>query len=124
MKDNRAFTLVELLSVVTILVILALIITPIIDSKIKSSKEKSYKIQIENIRMAGEAYFSDNYELKPQKNSYRTILLSQLITEGYISGNIKDPKTNEILDNELTIQAQNNSSGLTYYVCPIEEECI
>ncbi len=121
--NNKAFTLVELLAVVTILVILALIITPIIDNKIKTSKQKIQKIQIENIRMAGEAYYSDNYILKPQDGSYTTITLLELINEGYISGNIKDSKTGEILDNQITIQVQNNSSGYSYYVCPLEEEC-
>lgn len=123
MRKPNAFTLIELLAVVTILTILSIIITPIIDTKIKSSKDKMYKVQIENIRMAGEAYYSDNMMLKPQEDLYSSISLTQLISEGYIGGNIKDPKTGNILDGQLTVQIQNNSSTYEYYVCPIEQEC-
>ena len=123
MRKPNAFTLIELLAVVTILTILSIIITPIIDTKIKASKDKMYRVQIENIRMAGEAYYSDNMLLKPQEDLYSSISLTQLISEGYIGGNIKDPKTGNILDGQLTVQIQNNSSTYEYYVCPIEQEC-
>ena len=123
MKKNSGFTLVELLAVVTILTILSIIITPIVDKKIKSSKDKMYKVQIENIRMAAEAYYSDNMLLRPQEDLYSSISLAQLISEGYIGNNIKDPKTGNILDEQLSVQIQNNSSTYEYYVCPIEQGC-
>ena len=46
-KNNKAFTLIELLAVIVVLAILALIAIPIVDKIIKSSEEKNYRISIE-----------------------------------------------------------------------------
>ena len=107
MKNNKAFTLIELLAVVTILTILSLVITPIVDKNIKKSKEKAYLTQIENIRMAGMAYYSDNILLKPIENTSTTITLQQLINEGYISNKIKNPKTGEPFSESIYIELKN-----------------
>lgn len=121
MKNNKAFTLIELLAVVTILTILALIITPMIDNNIKKSKEKSYLIQIENIRMAAEAYYSDNISLKPSEGQYTTITLQTLKNEGYISSSVKNPKT-ETEFSGVYVKIENTNGKYEYSVCP-EEEC-
>ena len=63
--NKKGFTLIELMAVITILVVLSLIIVPIVDKNVKRSKEDMYKIQIENIRMAGQGYFSDHISSKP-----------------------------------------------------------
>lgn len=120
MKNNKAFTLVELLAVVAILTILSLVITPIVDKNIKKSKEKAYLTQIENIRMAGMAYYSDNILLKPIENTSTTITLQQLINEGYISNKIKNPKTGEPFSESIYIELKNTNGKYEYLVCPLE----
>ena len=72
MKRN-GFTLIELMAVITILVILSLIIVPIVDKGVKRSKDDMYKIQIENIRMAGLGYFSDHIVNRPKIGNYCSI---------------------------------------------------
>lgn len=120
MKNNKAFTLVELLAVVTILTILSLIITPIIDKNIKKSKEKMYKAQVENIRMAAEIYYSDNISLRPEEGASSTITLSELMDTGYISDNIKNPKTGEPFTEYIYVKIKNTNQKFEYLVCPIE----
>ena len=117
MKNNKAFTLIELLAVVTILTILALVITPIVDRNIKKSKETAYLSQIENIRMAGEAYYSDNFLLKPTESNSTTITLQQLISEGYISNNIKNPKKGQAFTENIYIELKNINGKNEYIVC-------
>lgn len=120
MKNNKAFTLIELLAVVTILTILALIITPVIDKNIKKSKEQTYKTQIENIRMAARAYYSDNILLMPTENTSTTITLQELIEEDYISNNIKNPKTGKPFTENIYVELKNTNGKYEYLVCPIE----
>ena len=121
MKNNKAFTLIELLAVVTILTILALVIIPVVDKNIKNSKEQAYKTQIENIRMAGEAYYSDNVLLKPAENASATITLQQLISEGYIPNNIKNPKTGNTFTENIYVKITNTNGRYGYLVCPLEQ---
>ena len=121
MKNNKAFTLIELLAVVTILTILALVITPVVDKNVKKSKEQAYKAQIENIRMAGEAYYSDNILLRPTENSSATITLQQLINGGYISNNVKNPKTGKSFTENIYVKITNTNGRYGYLVCPLEQ---
>ena len=121
MKNNKAFTLIELLAVVTILTIISLIITPVIDKNVKKSKDQTYKAQIENIRMAGEAYYADNILLKPTENTSSTITLEQLINEGYISNKINNPKTGKPFTENIYIELKYTNGKYEYLVCPIEQ---
>lgn len=120
---NRGFTLTELMAVVAILAVLALIITPIIDNSIKKSKNQMYLIQIENIRIAGENYYSDNIILKPTNNNYSFVTLETLISLGYIDSDIKNPKTGNAFEEEIYIQLLNDNGTYIYSVCPIEDNC-
>ena len=119
MKNNKAFTLIELLAVVAILTIISLVITPIIDKNIKKSKEQAYKTQIENIRMAAVAYYSDNIFLKPTEETPITISLEQLIDLGYI-GQINNPKTGQPFTENIYIEFRNTNGKYEYLVCPLE----
>ena len=124
MKKN-GFTLIELMAVITILVVLSLVIVPIIDRNVKKSKDDMYKIQIENIRMAGEGYFSDHISSRPISGGYCSISIDILTSEGYVSGDVVNPKTGEAFNN-LYVQIKNtgtNRDVFSYLVCPIEDNC-
>lgn len=126
MKNCKGFTLIELLAVITILVILSLIIVPIIDKNVKKSKEDIYSIQIENIRMAGINYFSDNIFIRPDEDDYCSVYLDELVSLGYMSGNAINPKTgNNFSDNYVQITNNGNSDrdSFNYLVCPDETGC-
>ena len=123
--NKKGFTLIELMAVITILVILSLIIVPIVDKNVKRSKEDMYKIQIENIRMAGQGYFSDHIFSKPSSGSYCSVSIDFLVSQGYISGDVVNPKTGEAFEN-LYVQIKNigtNRDSFNYLVCPVESGC-
>ena len=56
MKNNKGFTLVELLAVIVILAILALIVVPIVFNLIETAKKGSFKQTLFNIEKAAESY--------------------------------------------------------------------
>ncbi len=124
MKRN-GFTLIELMAVITILVILSLIIVPIVDKGVKRSKDDMYKIQIENIRMAGLGYFSDHIVNRPKIGNYCSISIDVLVSEDYMSGDVVNPKTGEPFG-DIYVQIKNigtNKDSFDYLVCPIESGC-
>lgn len=123
MKKKNGFTLVELMAVITILVIISLIIIPIIDKNVKKSKQNMYNIQIDNIRMAGQNYYTDNVSLMPINGNYSFVKLDFLIEKGYINKNIKNPKTGEPFTEEIYVQLLNDEGTYKYSVCPFEESC-
>ena len=57
-RDERGFTLVELIVVMVILVVLATIVVPTIFTYISSSKERAYLADRERIQTAVDAYFA------------------------------------------------------------------
>ena len=123
--NKKGFTLIELMAVVTILVILSLIIVPVIDKNVKRSKDDMYNIQIENIRIAGELYFSDNIVNRPGLGDYCSVSIDVLKGQGYIGDDVVNPKTGRAFEN-LYIQIKNlgtTNDNFNYYVCPIESEC-
>lgn len=117
---NKGFTLVELIAVITILTILSLIIVPIVDKNVKKSKNEMYRIQIENIRLAGINYYSDNE--KPKNGEVTIVYLRKLIEDEYI-GNLVNPKTGKEFDDDIYIKVINDSGKYKYLVCPLEDEC-
>ena len=123
--NKKGFTLIEFMAVVTILVILSLIIVPVNDKNVKRSKDDMYNIQIENIRIAGELYFSDNIVNRPGLGDYCSVSIDVLKGQGYIGDDVVNPKTGRAFEN-LYIQIKNlgtTNDNFNYYVCPIESEC-
>ena len=121
MKKN-GFTLIELMAVITILVILSLIIVPIVDKNVKRSKDEMYDVQIENIRLAGINYYTDNITLRPKNGESTSISLSDLIDSDYI-GSVVNPKTGKEFSENIMVKVTNNSGKYIYLVCPIEGDC-
>lgn len=103
MKDNRGFTLIEVILAVLILAILVIIAFPNITSIINKGKIESCENLRESILSASKMYIKDNrYDLdesvKCEKESDKpsfTITLKTLEDENYIKGPFKNPITNE-----------------------------
>ena len=123
--NKKGFTLIELMAVITILVIISLIVVPIVDKNVKKSKDDMYKIQIENIRLAGQGYFSDHIVNRPTNGNYCSVSLQVLANEGYISGEVINPKTG-VSFSDIYIQIKNTGTNMdvfNYLVCPLESDC-
>ena len=99
---NKAFTLVELLAVITILALLTLIALPAISKQMGNSKDNLYNAQIKNIEASASAWGTDNLFKLPDDDSCITVTLGYLKDLGYIDNSVINPKTNEEFSNDET----------------------
>ena len=73
MKDNKGFTLVELLAVIAILAILVIIALPNVMSMFNQAKENSFKTEIKEIyKVAQQTWISDSMFDTKEKAYART----------------------------------------------------
>lgn len=96
--NNKGFTLMEILGVITLLAILSTLIILSVNKSLKDSKETLYQQQIEEIKAAAGMWRTDNIEIIPD-NDYYIVSLQQLKDEGYIKKDIINPKTDAPFDN-------------------------
>lgn len=89
--ENKGFTLIEILGVVTLLALLSTIIILSVNKPLKDSKETLYQTQIEEIKAAASMWRTDNIELIPE-TGYYTITLNTLQNNGYINSDIIDSR--------------------------------
>lgn len=122
MKNNRGFTLVELLAVITILAIVAIATLEAIDSVNRGNKEKAETVHIQNILSSAIAYVPTSEiilpDITPNIASCKTIkykttgndisdttsicivevYLSKLVSEGILEDNLTNPLKNKDLN--------------------------
>ena len=116
MKKN-GFTLVELTAVLIILSVLGMIIIPIVEDSINSGKNELYVAQLDSIKASLKKYAVSNINSKI-KNVGDNIFLSlyQLKIENYLALDIKDPRTETLLPNDMLLRIHKESKNYTYEV--------
>lgn len=91
-KNNKGFTLVELLVVLVILTVIMAIAIPSITSTLERSKEKEKNSKIKLIESAAEIYVDKNKNNFPSDGK---VLVQTLVKNGELtSEEVKDPFTN------------------------------
>ena len=94
-KSNKSgFTLIELLATVTLLAIIAAISFVSINAVVKNNKDTQYKNLQNSIKVAARDYGSDN-KYEERSGTEISVGLSKLLSDGYLTGPIKNPYTNE-----------------------------
>ena len=88
-KDDKAFTIIELLGVLIILAIISLITIPIVDKSLENSREAAYRRAVNNIIHAAKEYGTSNDLGYSPKRS--PLFVSELQDEGFLTLNIKSP---------------------------------
>lgn len=85
MKKN-AFTLIELIAVITILGLVATLVFPAVNSILIDSKENAYTAQIKVLKDAAREYYLDHPEKLPSstEGTDGSVPVSTLISGGYI----------------------------------------
>lgn len=117
---KKGFTLTELLGVLIILAIIALIAFPIINRNIKTGKESLYQSQLKEIELAAEKWAYKNINMLPvNEDEMITVTLLTLKESGDLPLDIRDPRTEELLPNDMiiTITYKDNS-----YEFKVDEE--
>ena len=115
MKNNKAFTLVEVLAVIAILTLIIAIITPKIFNKISTAENITQKEQINTLIEVAKLYTNQNTEKLPEKNSISVITIQELKASEIIqTEQILDPKTKEELTGCILIKDENNKYKYEY----------
>src|SRR5574344_1979962 len=112
---QNAFTLVELLAVITILGVIALIAFPSVDRIIKNSKIKVYEKQKDALLSSLEDWKTDNENLFFENNNI-TLTLGDLKEQNYVDYDIKNPKTDKCISNDLTLTVSKTGKKYTYSI--------
>ena len=115
---KKGFTLVELLAVIVILAVIALIATPIVKDSIANSKEQALKETINSIERAAYNYGYQN-DIGYDTN-YKKLTLDELISKGFLKGDIINPVTNEKM-NGCVLYRWNETNN--QYEFKYNEEC-
>ena len=115
---KKGFTLVELLAVIVILAVIALIATPIVKDSIANSKNQALKETINSIERAAYNYGYQN-DIGYDTN-YKKLTLDELISKGFLKGDIINPVTNEKM-NGCVLYRWNDTNN--QYEFKYNEEC-
>ena len=90
MKQENAFTLVELLAVIVILAIVLIIAVPGVLSIINKTKDKALDRQVDMIKEASRLYVTSDSDITwvGQDTKMTTVTLNTLKTKGYLEQKI------------------------------------
>lgn len=116
-KKQNAFTLVELLGVITILGVLALIAIPSINNIIDQNKEKLYKTQIATIKDGLKRWSDSNSLFLPEDGEDSLVItLGLLKLSGFVTEDIKNPNTDLCFSNGMILEVTAKKNGYVYSV--------
>ncbi|MBQ6539162.1 MAG: prepilin-type N-terminal cleavage/methylation domain-containing protein [Bacilli bacterium] len=101
MKNNKGFTMIELLGAVVILGILMLVAIPAVSSFIKNGKEKYYITQRKNLENAAKTYMKNNKVILRNVGDVQDIPMNELVSNKYISI-IKDAEKKDCIGEKET----------------------
>jgi prepilin-type N-terminal cleavage/methylation domain-containing protein len=115
MKKNKAFTLVELLGVITLLSIILTITFSVISNVIKDSREKTYDSQISTITNAAKRYVSDNIQNMIKDND-NFVTIKNLQEGGYINSKniLKNPINNRTMTGCIVVSYSDSYNQFNY----------
>ena len=121
---RKGYTLVELLVTILLLGLLGGVIIFNVNSISNKNKKNEYKRYIETIISAAKVYsnvntvaFSELYDNK----AFIYIELGDLVKEGLLDEELKNPYTKEVIDEKDKVKANLDSSGVLTFTYPIDK---
>lgn len=115
MKNNKGFTLVEVLAVVAVLLTVAVIITPNIIKHYKNAEQITDQEQINKLIETARIYMNENTDKLPNGNNVYQLTLTELKQSGLIKKeHILNPSTKEELTGCIEIKLQSNKYKYEY----------
>lgn len=119
MKKKNAFTLIELIAVITLLAVIVLVTVPVIINTLSNSEQKEYEDFKKLVINAAELYVERNRDLFPELDNVDGMVeidTTTLIEEGYLKQDLINP-INEISVSHYNVNIVVSQIGtLTYTV--------
>lgn len=110
-KNNKGFTLVELIAVVLILALIGILVIPAIGKTIKDTKSDLYESQVTALIDGMQNWVADHPRLLPSEPGEKVyVSLGQLKLGNYIDMDIKNPKTDKYFNTEIRMSVEKNVS--------------
>lgn len=125
MKNNRGFTLVELIAVMTLLAAIILVTVPVIINTIKKNDDKLGENFEKSLKQATELYVERNRDVFPDLNNIggtAEVSTDTLIEEGYLKQDLENPIDNSSVLNYKIIVEVGNDNIFIYRVERENEE--
>lgn len=94
--NNKAFTLVELIALIVILLTIFLFAFPNFTNMLKRDNGTQYKTMVDDLCTAGKTYMYSNMDAFPNLSVAGSIIelkISELITYGNVDKDLVNPKT-------------------------------
>ncbi len=114
---KNAFTLMELLAVILILTIMGIVVIPIVENSINSGKDDLYIAQIDSIKASLKKYAIIEINNKIRNtNDDVYVSLYHLKINNYVSLDIKDPRDERLLPNDMLLRIQKREKNYIYEV--------
>lgn len=116
MKKN-GFTLIELISVIFLLAVMGMIVIPIVENSINSGKDDLYISQIDSVKASLKKYAIEEVNSQ-MRNAGDDVYLSlyQLKIAGYVSVDMKDPRTEKLLPEDMLLRIEKREKSYAYEV--------
>ena len=118
MKNRKGFTLIELVSVVALIAIAGVVIVISITSQVKKQVEKSYNLYKETILTSAELYVEQHRNSYPELediNDSIYITVEDIIGANLLNKDLKNPKTNDIIDKNMRIKVTIGEDNILIY---------
>lgn len=113
MKNNRGFTLVELIAVMTLLAAIILVTVPVIINTIKKNDDKLGENFEKSLKQAAELYVERNRDVFPDLNNIggtAEVSTDILIEEGYLKQDLENPIDNSgVLNYKIIVEVGNDN---------------
>lgn len=114
MKNNKGFTLIEVISILVLIAIVATLSFQVVANRIKKSKQRLKETLYETIEQAANKYMLANPSLDKYHTSRLCIEITTLQNNGFLeTGDIKNPETNELI-NSYKVLAEYESDSKQY----------
>lgn len=125
MKNQKGFTLIELVIAIGLLSIFAITIGVSLNRTFKTQKQREQKEFTDKVRSSANLYVTNNGTISndlSKDKGFVTITVEDLINDGYISENTIDPNTNEKIDKTIKIKVSYDANGTIKIDFPYDKE--
>lgn len=121
MKNNKGFTLVELIVTILVLGIITVIIVPIIKNQVTSSKQNSYNVMIQNIKTSASLYSTEfendvrwfvlsGANNKETNEEWSCIQMSKLVDAGLVKMPVINPIDNTEINLDTLVEVRRDKT--------------